>query len=70
MPNYIDPHLQIYIRGECDCDPQANPPILPEVQELRRKVDLGKYTAAQLEALLDVLVTRITTWVGNNPPAE
>ena len=68
MPNYIDPHVQIYVRGMCSGHPEANPPVIAELQELRRKVDLGNYTATELEDLLDKIVQRITTWVGNNPP--
>lgn len=70
MPNYIDPHLLLYIRGKCSDDPGASPPVEAVEQELRRKVNLGRYTATELEDLLDKLIQRITTWVGNNPPHE
>ena len=69
-PTHINPHLELYIRGDTHGSPGANPPVLSTLQEFRRKIDLGCYSAETLDELLDGLVEYITEWVAENDPLE
>jgi hypothetical protein len=70
MVRYVDPHLNFYIRATGIIDPEAKPPEVSQMQELRKAHDLGLYTVKELEELLEVLGKTLAEWVETNPPHE
>lgn len=62
-----NPHTLIYIRAD-EVERANEPPVVPQVLELRRSFDLGHYTVQQLSELLDELESELENWVANNPP--
>ncbi len=70
MPRYVDPHLNFYVRATGIIDPEAQPPEVSVIQELRKSHNLGLYTVEELEESLEALGETLAEWVGNNPPHE
>jgi len=66
-PGLYNPHTMIYIRAE-EVERANEPPVVPQLLELRRSFDLGHYTVEKLTGLIDELEECLEEWVANNPP--
>lgn len=69
MPVLYDAHVQIYVRATEE-ERANNPPVVPELIELRRKFDLDAYTADKFMDLLEAIEETVEAWVRDNPPQE
>lgn len=68
-PVLYNAHVQIYVRATEE-ERANDPPVMPQLIELRRSFDLDAYTADKFMDLLEAIEETVETWVEANPPQE